>query len=163
MKHVLVHINVVKPLEPFVADAPYVRDFLGRLPEIFDAAGGFDGMKWHQHGFRLESGAFVPIFEVNQPGVDWGRPHIITMAGWRSFEALHSFAHRSRLHVEGMKSLRPIVDRSEGPAMAMWWVARGERLSLADGWDRLARLRRDGATREAFSLQQRFDPPELAA
>lgn len=72
---------------------------------------------------------------------------------------MHRFAYRDTLHREGMKTLRDWVDRSEGPAMVMWWAPKGTRVSLDEGWERLHLLRRKGPTEQAFTLQTRFDPP----
>ncbi|MEX0311410.1 MAG: DUF3291 domain-containing protein [Tateyamaria sp.] len=159
-EHMLVHLNVVRPLGPFSAAHPNAQFFFGELPKVFARAKADDGMFWHTHGARMPDGAYGDMNDLL--GLQTERTednfHILTMAGWRDVQALHRFAYRDALHRSGMKTLRDWVDRSEGPTMVLWWAERGTRVALEDGWDRLQSLRQNGATPQAFTLQRRFDP-----
>lgn len=160
----LAHLNVVRPLGPLGADVPERIFFLEQVVPIFATADNTDGLFWHQHGIRQPDGSYLALPELLTLETEGGakNPHVMTMAGWKDFKALHEFSHRMTLHVEGMKQLRHWVDRSEGPTMVMWWVPKGERVELEAAWQRLQTLRTYGPTPEAFTLQQRFDPPEAA-
>lgn len=159
----LIHLNVVRPVGQFSVDMPEAKYFFERLPTVFGDADTSDGLRWHDHGIRLFDGSYLPlpgIFALQTDGHD--NPHVMTMAGWESAKALHSFAYRMRSHAEAMKRLRDWVDRSEGATMVMFWAKRGRRISLEEGWDRLQRLRKDGPSEAAFNLQQRYDAPAEA-
>ena len=43
---------------------------------------------------------------------------------------------------------------SEVPTFAIWWIAAGTVLTLAEGVARLEKLRRDGPTADAFGWDQ---------
>lgn len=158
--HILVHLNTVKPLGPFSIDAPETRIFTEHLPAVFADADQDEGMRWHNHGARTHDGRYLSLEEVvSLKTTGEQNPHIITMAAWNSLRAMHSFTHRMPNHVDGMKRLRHWVDRSEGATMVMWWDTPGRRILLEEGWNKLLKLRADGPTPEAFTLQHRFDPP----
>ena len=160
-EHMLVHLNVVRPTGPFSADHPNAQYFFGQLPKVFVQAKLDGDMFWHNHGARSPDGRYLEMADIlaQRTSATEDNLHIMTMAGWRHVAAMHRFAHREPLHVEGMKTLRAWVDRSQGQTMVMWWARRGVRVGLDEGWDQLQRLRRDGASPAAFSLQQRFPAP----
>lgn len=161
-EYVLVHLNVVRPVGPFAADHPNAVYFFTQLPEVFSAARADGDLHWHHHGVRTRKGRYVDMRDMmalRTKGTEENF-HILTMAGWRDAKALHRFAYREPLHRDGMLHLKDWVDRSEGPTMVLWWSPAGQRVALEDGWDRLARLRRDGPSAESFSLQNRFPPPD---
>ncbi|WP_299770931.1 DUF3291 domain-containing protein [uncultured Tateyamaria sp.] len=160
-EHMLVHLNVVRPVGPFSASHPHAQYFFGQLPLIFARAKADDGMFWHNHGARMPDGTYGDMGDLLALQTDQTEDnfHILTMAGWRDVHAMHRFAYRDALHREGMKTLRDWVDRSEGPTMVMWWAPKGTRVSLDEGWERLHLLRQNGPTEQAFTLQTRFDPP----
>lgn len=154
----LAHLNVVRPVGPFSAQMPDALYFFQQLQFVFEAAKTSEGLLWHKHGVRSAEGDYVALPELMGLETDGtGNPYVMTMAGWDDAKALHNFTYRLDLHVEGMKKLRHWVDRSEGATMVMWWAKRGERVTMREGWDRLSRLRKDGPTQQAFSMQERFD------
>lgn len=159
--HMLVHLNVVRPVGPFSVAQPEAVYFFQRMPLVFAAAKEDPGLRWHNHGARAPDGAFLTMeAAMNRPTTRTEENcHILTMAGWTDVAAMHRFAYRLDLHREGMKRLRDWVDRSEGATMVLWWARRENRVTLEEAWDRLAQLRRQGPGPEAFTLQQRFAPP----
>lgn len=159
--HFLAHLNVVRPTAPFSPESPEVIFFFSQLQSIFAAAHESPGLKWHAHGARGPDGSYVKLehfFGLNTTH-ERDNPHVMTMAGWDSFKSFHSFAYRNRLHVEGMKTLRHWIDRSEGPTLVLWWAPAGHHVTLEEGWERLARLRKAGPSQDAFTLQDRYDAP----
>ncbi len=160
-EHMLVHLNVVRPIGPFTANHPNAQYFFGQLPKLFAQAKADGDMFWHNHGARAPDGRFVEMGDIlaqNTEGTGENL-HILTMAGWRDVAAMHRFTYREPLHIEGMKTLRDWVDRSQGPTMVMWWATRGVRVGLDEAWDRLQMLRKDGVSEQAFTLQNRFPAP----
>ncbi|WP_299607754.1 DUF3291 domain-containing protein [uncultured Tateyamaria sp.] len=161
-EHMLVHLNVVRPLGPFSASHPHAQYFFDQLPHVFARAKADDGMYWHNHGARLPDGTYGEMSDLLALQTDRTEDnfHILTMAAWQDVRAMHRFAYRDELHREGMKTLRGWVDRTQGPTMVMWWATKGTRVALEDGWNRLHQLREDGPSVEAFTLQNRFPPPD---
>lgn len=161
--HYLAHLNVVRPVGPMGPDVPEAQYFFRQLQALLPQAKAFEGMRWHNHGARMPDGSYLDLPELvslsTQSGED--NPHVMTMAGWDSAQALHGFAYRVRDHMEGMKTLRDWVDRSEGSTMAMWWVPNGERVTLEGAWEKLHHLREHGPTPDAFTLQERFEAPDV--
>lgn len=160
--YMLVHLNVVRPKGAFSASHPNAVYFFSQLPKVFAQAKADEGMFWHAHGARTSDGGYSDMNGLLSLQTDRTEDnfHILTMAGWRDAAALHRFAYRDPLHRAGMKMLRDWVDRSDGPTMVLWWDKRGTRVALEDGWTRLQKLRAEGPTPQAFSLQTRFAPPE---
>lgn len=157
---ILVHLNVVRPVGPFRADAPEAAYFFDALPKVFAATRGVRGLLWHDHATRLPSGRYVSPSELMalETSGTQDNPHIMTIAGWEDLAALQRFSYRDPSHAAGIQRLRDWVDRSEGPTTALWWAPRGPWPTPEAAWDRLTRLRRDGPGPEAFTLRARFTP-----
>ncbi|MFL4469530.1 DUF3291 domain-containing protein [Tateyamaria armeniaca] len=160
-EHMLVHLNVVRPIGPFSADHPNAQYFFGLLPLVFAQAKLDGDMFWHNHGARSPDGRYLEMTDIlaQRTHATEDNLHIMTMAGWRDLAEMQRFAYREPLHAEGIRKLKGWVDRSEGATLALWWVPRGERVSPEEAWDRLGRLRRNGVSPDAFSLRQRFPAP----
>ena len=161
-EHMLVHLNVVRPIGPFTAAHPNAVYFFEQLPKVFALAKADGDMFWHNHGARSPDGRYLEMADilVQNTSATEENLHIMTMAGWRDVPAMHRFTYRKPLHRDGMKTLRDWVDRSQGPTMVMWWAKRGTRIALAEAWEKIQRLRNQGPSPEAFTLQQRFDAPD---
>lgn len=157
----LAHINVVRPNGAMSPDMPEVQYFFRQLQTIFEDAKSFEGLRWHNHGARMPDGRYLDMGEfitlATERGLD--NPHVITMGGWDSPQVLHKFAYRLSSHMQGMKELKGWVDRTDGAIMGMWWVPKGERVTIEQGWDKLMYLRQHGPSQEVFSLQERFEAP----
>lgn len=157
----LAHLNAVKPTGPLSPDDPDVLFFFSQLMKIVQLAQTSPGLRWHDHAARLPDGNYLKPQEFMslRTGDSKDNPHVITMAGWESVEALHGFTYRLPDHVEGMKKLRSWVNRAEGATMVMWWQPRGGKVSMETGWAKLEQLRSEGPSPEAFNLQTRFERP----
>jgi uncharacterized protein DUF3291 len=160
-EHMLVHLNVVRPVGAFSIGHPNAQYFFGQLPLVFARAKAADGMYWHNHGARTADGRYLEMdgLVAHRSECTGDNPHILTMAGWRDVQAMHRFAYREAVHIEGIKTLRDWVDRSQGPTLVMWWAPRDTRVGLEDAWNRLQMLRASGASPDAFTLQERFPAP----
>ena len=159
--YMLVHLNVVRPKGAFSASHPNAVYFFSQLAAVFAKAMADPGLLWHNDGARTPEGGYSDMDGILGLRTDRTEDnfHIMTMAGWQDAAALHRFTYRDPLHRDGMKTLRDWVDRSDGATMVLWWAPRGTRVALDEAWDRLQTLRAHGTTTEAFSLQDRFDPP----
>ncbi|WP_299620207.1 DUF3291 domain-containing protein [uncultured Tateyamaria sp.] len=152
-EHMLVHLNVVRPIGAFSAAQDNAVYFFSQLPLVFARAKQDGDMFWHNHGARLPDGGYLelPGVMAHSTTATEENFHIMTMAGWRDLAAMQRFTYREPLHAEGIRRLKGWVDRSEGPTLALWWAPRGTRVSLDEAWDKLARLRRDGPSDTVFT------------
>ncbi|MFN7056364.1 DUF3291 domain-containing protein [Hyphomonas sp.] len=162
MDYRLIHFNSARPLGAFTSANPFVMTFLSILPRIFAEADDFPGLISHQHGLRCPDGSWRSYIDAFPYPEDWRAPDVSTLGVWRSMEDLRAFSHSGRTHPPGMRRLAAEIDRSDGPGFVMWWAPRGVRFTLEDGWQRLERLRREGSSPEAFSLDQPAACPAAA-
>jgi Domain of unknown function (DUF3291) len=81
------------------------------------------------------------------------------MSVWESLEALADFVYRSD-HLAVMRRRREFFERMAEAFIVLWWVPAGHRPSAAEAKDRLARLRRDGPSQEAFTFRSPFPAPD---
>lgn len=158
----LIHFNSARPIGTFSLENEFVRVFLALLPRVFTDANEFDGLIWHQHGVRRESGDWVEPQNAFPHPVGLCNPDICTMAGWRDVDALKEFSYSGRTHPPSMKRLATEVDRSHGATFVMWWAERGDRVTLEDGWNKLVQLRTEGPSSEAFTLDTLAAHPAAA-
>ena len=82
---------------------------------------------------------------------------VVTLSTWVAFEALQAYVYRSAHGLFMQRRSRWFVPIG-GFTTALWWVVEGERPTVAEGLDRLVRLRADGPTPQAFSLRRQFTP-----
>jgi hypothetical protein len=83
---------------------------------------------------------------------------IVNLSVWESIDALHSFTYRTE-HTSFLRRRRDWFEPVDGAIMVLWWVPAGRRPTVDESVDRLDRLRRYGATSEAFTFRERFGPP----
>jgi heme-degrading monooxygenase HmoA len=143
----LAQINVGRMLGPI--DSEVMADFVAQLDEINALADGSPGFVWR---LETEDGDATAI----RPYAD--ERIIMTMSVWESPEALRAYVYDSG-HVEVMRRRREWFSRMSELFVALWWVPAGHRPTVAEGVERLERLRRVGSTPEAFSFRELFPAP----
>ncbi|HEU4611592.1 MAG TPA: DUF3291 domain-containing protein [Kofleriaceae bacterium] len=146
----LAQANVAYALAP--ADDPRLADYIARLDEINALADRSPGFVWRY----LTDSRDPEQREFDDPLV------LFNMSVWESIEALHAYTYRTA-HAEVYAARRRwFVDVKAvvgGHALAMWWIPRGERPTVADAKERLAAIVAHGPTERAFTFKQRFPPP----
>lgn len=143
----LAQVNVAVAVAPL--DAPALRGFV-RLLEPLDAlARRSPGFVWRPRPEEVDP-AEVAVF-----GDPWRV--VPNLSVWESVAALREFAYRGA-HGDAVRRRRQWFLPATGPAMALWWVADGERPSFAEAHRRLELVRRHGPTAEAFTLGRVFEP-----
>lgn len=84
---------------------------------------------------------------------------ILNLTVWLSVDALREYTYKSE-HSSFLRRRREWFVPLDGwPVLALWWIAEGTTPTLADAKARLALLRDDGPTAEAFTFRDRFPPP----
>ena len=158
----LIHFNCARPLGTFSWDNEFVQVFAALIPRVFADADDSDGVVWHEHGVRRETGEWRGILDALPHPEGMATPDVCTMAGWKSLEDLKHFSYSGRTHPPSMRRLSDQLDRSDGASFVLWWAPREQRFTLEDGWQKLQDLRTHGSTPDAFSIENAVPKPAAA-
>lgn len=82
---------------------------------------------------------------------------IVNLSVWRDAAALRAFVYETA-HSYFVRKRRRWFERMRSPHLAMWWVAAGQRPTLAEAKARLDRIAEAGPSNEAFTLAECFGP-----
>ena len=147
----LAQVNIALPIEPLTSDR--LAEFVALLEPVNALADAAPGFVWR---LQTEDGdaTAVRVFGDDQL--------IVNMSVWESLDALAGFVFGG-FHAEVMRRRREWFTRLRDPYTVAWWVAAGERPSVADAEDRLVSLRKNGPTPHAFTLQRAFPTPGSSA
>jgi hypothetical protein len=133
-------------------DDPRMAAYMVRLDEINQLADRSPGFVWRY----LTDSRDPAQREFSDPRV------LFNMSVWSSIDALHAYTYRT-VHAEVYAARRQwFVDVKSlvgGHALAMWWIPRGERPTVAEAKLRLETITAHGPTERAFTFKQRFAPP----
>ncbi len=150
MSYQLAQANVAYAIAP--PDDPRLADYMARLDEINQLADASPGFVWRY----LTDSRDPQQREFHDPYV------LFNMSVWESIDALHAYTYRTA-HSQVYAARRKwFVDEKAvvgGHALAMWWIPRGERPTVADAKGRLAWITAHGPSERAFTFKQRFPPP----
>jgi hypothetical protein len=83
---------------------------------------------------------------------------LVNMSTWGSIEALHAFVFRTE-HADYLRRRREWFEVPTEPTTVLWWVPAGHEPSLDEAAERLAMLRANGPTADAFTPREKFPPP----
>lgn len=147
----LAQINVAQLLAPI--DSPLLEDFVADLDRINALAERSKGFVWR---LKDEGGNATQLNPFNDDSL------IVNMSVWESVEDLKAFVYRSD-HIEVYLKRAKWFERSPVAHMALWWVAKADIPTAAEGRDRLLYLREHGETEHAFSFKQMFEMPPPTA
>jgi hypothetical protein len=140
--------NIAKLRAPL--DDPLLRTFVDRLDELNHLADRSPGFVWRLH---TEDGTSTTIRPYEDQSI------IINMSMWESIDALHAYAYRSD-HGPVYAARHDWFEPMDGHTLVLWWVRAGETPDASQGKVRLELLRRGGPSPQAFTLKQRYPPPE---
>jgi hypothetical protein len=144
----LAQLNIGRLLAPL--ESSQLAPFVDALEPINALADGTPGFVWR---LQTEDGDATAIRAFDDDML------IVNMSVWQSVEALAEFVYRSD-HLAVMRRRREFFERMAEAFMVLWWVPAGHRPSVAEAKDRLAQLRRNGPTREAFTFRTPFPAPD---
>ncbi len=144
----LAQLNIGRLLAPL--ESPQLAPFVEALEPINALADGAPGFVWR---LQTEDGDATAIRPFDDDMM------IVNMSVWESLEALADFVYRSD-HLAVMRRRREFFERMAEAFIVLWWVPAGHRPSAAEAKDRLARLRRDGPSQEAFTFRSPFPAPD---
>ncbi len=143
----IAQLNIGRTVAP--VDDARLDGFTSRLDEVNALAEGSPGFVWR---LQSESGNATDIKIDEDPLV------IINLTVWRTIDDLFAFAYRSS-HNTLFKRRFEWFERWPGPSTVLWWQPAGSIPDPLDGRRRLRLLAEHGASPEAFTFKQPFDPP----
>ncbi|MFD1930413.1 DUF3291 domain-containing protein [Nonomuraea mangrovi] len=142
----LAQLNVAHLRAPL--DTPELADFVANLEPVNVLSDAAPGFVW-----RLKESEQDPTLTVQH---DYGDHLVINFSVWESRETLWNFVYKSR-HLAVLKRRREWFLQMAEPYTVMWWVPAGTIPTLAEGMDRLERLRAEGPGPEAFTFKDFYE------
>ncbi|WP_344973375.1 DUF3291 domain-containing protein [Streptosporangium fragile] len=143
----LAQMNIAHMRAP--KDSPELAGFVAALDPINRLAEATPGFVW-----RLKGGDGAQDTVEH----DYGDHLLINFSVWESRDTLWDFIYRSG-HLAVLQRRREWFLRMAEPYTVMWWIPEGHVPTLAEGMERLERLRAQGPTPEAFTFKDFHDAP----
>lgn len=146
-EHHLAQLNVGRLLGP--TDSSVVAEFMANLEPINALAEAAPGFVWR---LQTDAGNATDIKVLDD------ELFVINLSVWESVEHFHDYTYRSdhRLFLGRRKEwFEPATEAT----LVMWWIPAGGLPTIDEAMDRLATLRHEGPTAEAFTYKSPFPPP----
>lgn len=132
----------------FEPDDPRMAGFIEGLERINSLADVSPGFLWR---LQTEHGHSIDI----RPFPDSRK--LITLSTWASIEALRSFVYRGA-HAGYLARRSEWFEEDQGVYLVLWWRLAGTPPTIAEGMERLERLRGDGPGPFAFDMRNLHEP-----
>jgi Domain of unknown function (DUF3291) len=142
----IAQLNVGRLLAP--VGSPAIEGFRRQLDPINALADAAPGFVWR---LQTEAGNATDI----RPTED--DLFLINLSVWTSIEALRRFTYTTA-HVHVLRERRSWFEALADAHLVLWWIPAGHTPTIEEALDRLARLRREGPTPEAFTFRAPFAP-----
>jgi hypothetical protein len=146
--HHLAQLNVARALAPL--DDARMSGFVERLAAINALADGAPGFVWR---LQTEEGDATAIRAFPDDEL-----LIVNLSVWEGIEPLRAFVYQGE-HAAALRRRRAWFAPMRDAFVALWWVPAGHRPTVAEAAARLARLRDDGPSADAFGFARPFPPP----
>ena len=143
--------NIGRVLAPL--DSPQLAEFVAALEPVNRMADEAPGFVWR---LQTEAGDATAIRAFDDDML------LLNMSVWQTIDALAEFTYRTP-HRDVMRRRRQWFERVADAYLVLWWIPAGTLPTVADAKERLERLRRDGASPEAFTFQSPFPSPHASA
>jgi hypothetical protein len=143
----LAQMNVAIMKEPL--ESPSMADFVANLDRINALAESSPGFVWRLQTADGDATAMRPM----------GEDTLINISVWKSADSLNKYVYESA-HVEIMRRRKEWFERMREAYVVLWWVSKGHRPAASEAIARLELLRKNGPTKDAFTLRKAFLPPD---
>lgn len=147
----LAQMNIAKAKYPL--QAIEMKEFVDNLLPINQIAETSEGFVWR---LEEEGGDATSIQAFTDPNI------IINMSVWESVDALKNFMFRTH-HRDFLRRKKEWFENIEEDSYVLWWVPQGHLPTVEEGKEKLALLRSNGDTPEAFSFKSNFSSDEFLA
>ena len=135
-------------------DAPAVNEFIRSIPAINALGEVSPGFVW-----MLKDEGGEGATGIRFPGYEHDERMVINLTVWQDIESLRHFVTRSG-HGMYLRRRREWFEKANEPTTVLWWIPEGHRPTIDEAAERLAQLRSEGPTPDAFDMQETF--PESA-
>ncbi|MFI7133201.1 DUF3291 domain-containing protein [Nonomuraea sp. NPDC050153] len=148
----LAELNVAHLRAPI--DSQELSEFVALLEPVNAIADEAPGFVW-----RLKESEEDPTATVIH---GYGDHLLVNFSVWESLDTLWDYVYRS-VHLGVLRRRREWFLRMAEPYMVMWWIPEGHIPSLAEGMERLERLKAEGPGPEAFTFKDSYDSSEAVS
>ena len=131
-------------------DSPIMAEFAANLARINALADTSPGFVWRLQTEAGDATAIRPFENENM---------LLNMSVWQDLDSLVQFVYRSG-HSAIMRRRREWFERMSEAYLALWWVPRGHRPTIAEALARVEALRSRGPHPQAFTFRHTFPPPD---
>jgi hypothetical protein len=146
--HHLAQLNIAKFRAPM--DDPMLADFVAALDPINHLAEDAPGFVWRLTDEGSNDATSITFYD--DPLL------LVNMSVWVDVESLRNYVYRSA-HTDLLRRRREWAITLDESHLVLWWVPVGHRPDLVEANDRLAKLRAEGPSEEAFTFAHVFPPP----
>src|SRR6266478_1750200 len=140
----LAQANIAQMRAPL--DSPIMEGFRSQLDRINANADSSPGFVWR---LQTDEGNATAIRAYEDDRI------LFNMSVWKSLEALRDYIYRSD-HAGPLRNRGEWFERLESPILVLWWIPAGPLPSIEDAKVRLALLKLQGPTAEAFTFRAPF-------
>ena len=131
-------------------DSPVMAEFAANLERINALADASPGFVWRLQTEAGDATAIRPFENENM---------LLNMSVWRDTDSLRQFVYRTA-HADILRRRGEWFERMSEAFLVLWWVPQGHRPGIPEAIERLAALRSQGPTAQAFTLRRTFPPPD---
>jgi heme-degrading monooxygenase HmoA len=135
-------------------DHPASAEFVANLDHVNAIAEASPGFVWRLTDESGLSSSYVRAYDDPLT--------IINMSVWESPELFQEFVYRSD-HTAFLRRRREWFEKPSEAYFVCWWIPVGQVPSVEEAVGRLDRLRRDGASDDAFTLRELRPAPRAPA
>lgn len=143
----LAQLNIATMHEPL--DSPVMSDFVDNLDRINALAEQSPGFVWRLQTEEGDATALRPL----------GENILVNMSVWQDVASLNQFVYKSA-HIEIMRRRKEWFERMREAYVVLWWLAQGSRPTVAEAAQRLALLRENGPSEDAFTFRHAYPAPD---
>jgi hypothetical protein len=146
-RYELAQVNIAIMKAPL--ESPVMADFVANLDRINAIADTSPGFVWRLQDEGGNATALRPF----------GDDTLVNMSVWQDVASLRNYVYSSA-HTDVMRRRKEWFDRMSEAHFVLWWVPRGHHPSISEAAAKLASLRNNGPTEEAFTFGQAYPPPD---
>ncbi len=146
MTYQLAQLNLAHLKAPL--ESPQLAGFVSALARINALAEQSPGFVWRLQDDAGDATALRPL----------GENVLVNMSVWQDVASIRRYVYESE-HVQFLRRRREWFIQSREPQLVLWWLQAGHIPTVAQGVDKLALLRAQGATAAAFTFAAQFPVP----
>lgn len=141
----LAQLNIATAIAPL--DSPEMADFVNNLERINSLGEQSPGFVWR---LKDDSGNATDIIAYDDPRI------IANLTVWRDVASLKDFVFKTE-HAHFLKRKKEWFKADSQATYVLWWIPEGHIPTLEEAKQKLALLRSQGESAQAFSFKKLYD------